>query len=183
MDNQIIPIQNVQPSQESNILMSILTFIKIILILGILFFILYEINKQTDNSITNFIKNLFHNSKQSTQTTQSTQNDGTSNQLNDWITYFNTKKNTVLPMIKTSLSSSTIQDSLPEKSNKIKNKVNNLNTFSSPSPQPDNASSSIQNKGFCYMGEWNGSKLCMNNYDICYTGKIYDTKDECIKTS
>lgn len=44
-------------------------------------------------------------------------------------------------------------------------------------PKPDNG------KGFCYAGEWNGVRSCIdvNSLDECYSGKMYDSKAECIK--
>ena len=41
-------------------------------------------------------------------------------------------------------------------------------------PKPNNG-------GFCYIGEWNGTRSCIdvNSLDECYSGEIYDSKNKC----
>ena len=46
------------------------------------------------------------------------------------------------------------------------------NTIETPKPEQ---------KGFCYAGEWEGSRSCIdvNSLDECYSGEMYDSKIDC----
>lgn len=187
IDTVIKDIQNdpdlVPDTNSPNVFSYILTFFKIILLIGIIFFILYEINIQTNNSIVNFFKP--SNKQQNNQ-----QNNGTSNGMNDWLTSIKKKTNSYSNSFKnlfySSLNYSPINNTSQEVPNSISSKINDLNNYQISNPSPDNASSNIQQKkGFCYVGDWNGKKLCtdMSQFDYCYSGKIYDTKNECMTTN
>lgn len=174
IDNSFKPqIEPPVEAPKTSVFSILLTFIKIILVLGILFFILYEINKQTNNSIMNYINQLFK-PKSNSSSSSAPVNTGTSNVFNDWMTSLTTKQsknNTLL-----NSSTSTLFKEPPYD---IESKLKNNYTVSNP--QPDDSTSKIQEKkGYCYIGSWSGSDICVNNYDTCYSGKIYDTKEECI---
>jgi hypothetical protein len=165
-----------QSESSGSVFSTILTFIKIVLVLGILFFILYEINKQTNNSIMNYFQNLFKPSSKSS----TTQSNTTGTTTTDWMASFTPKQ--LNYKNDTTLTSSSISSPMKEVPDEISSKLKSL--YKVNNPNPDDSTSNIQEKkGYCYIGNWKGSNMCINNYDTCYSGKIYDTKEECMATN
>jgi hypothetical protein len=52
-------------------------------------------------------------------------------------------------------------------------------------PEPDDSNSSVQggsSGSYCLAGEWKGVRSCVrvNNQKDCKSGKLFDTKDQCV---
>ncbi len=140
------PIEYQEPETTSGF-STFLTIFKILLVLGIIFFILYEINKQTNNSIMNFFNNLFKSTTSSTQSTTTTTTPSTQS-IPNWLNYVTGKTNTYKKQI-------------------YKESFQNLDEkkqYNISQPQPDDSTSNIQHKKGINQ---------YTSYDSAYTGKLY----------
>jgi hypothetical protein len=67
----------------------------------------------------------------------------------------------------TSIGSKTVVNTLSKKKPK-------------PPPSPDDTTSSVQTKGYCYVGEWEGVRSCVRVDKTPCEDKVYSTKQACV---
>jgi hypothetical protein len=48
-----------------------------------------------------------------------------------------------------------------------------------PPPTPDDSHSTVQTKGYCYIGEWKGVRSCVRVDNTPCSTKVYSTKELC----
>jgi hypothetical protein len=141
-----------QPQETSSVFSTFLMIFKIVLVMGILFFILYEINQQTNNSIVQFFNQFFKSKSSSSTPTPTTP---TNNSMNNWYTYINDKTNSFKKQFykEPFLNSSSMDLIEPKK-------------YNISQPHPDDSTSNIQNKKGLNQ---------YTHYDTAYHGKIYES--------
>ncbi len=151
-DNTLTTPIEYQEPETTSVFSTILTIFKVILVLGILFFILYEINKQTNNSIMNFFNQLFKSKSTSTTSTPVPTAAPSSVPINtqpNWLSYVTNKTNS----FKQKYYKEPFENSL------LEHKQYNV-----AQPRPDDSTSNIQNKKGLNQ---------YTSYDSAYTGKMY----------
>lgn len=76
-------------------------------------------------------------------------------------------------------SSSLTKNVVDETSIGSKIVINKLSKKPKPPPVPDESTSSVQTKGYCYIGEWKGVKSCVRVDNTPCATKVYSTKELC----
>jgi hypothetical protein len=72
-----------------------------------------------------------------------------------------------------------------EKEKEEKEKEKETSNNESRVPMPDDATSSIQKAGWCFVGEEKGIRTCarVNETDKCMSGNIFPSRDVCVNPS
>ena len=77
-------------------------------------------------------------------------------------------------------SSSLTKNVVDETSIGSKIVVNKLSKKPKPPPVPDESTSPVQTKGYCYIGEWKGVRSCVEVDKTPCETKVYSTKELCV---
>jgi hypothetical protein len=71
-------------------------------------------------------------------------------------------------------------DQTAEGSNIVVEKVSGKKKPKKNEPEPDDATSIVQNKGaYCYVGEWKGVRSCVRIKGKCESGETFESEQKC----